>query len=336
VEDKHCGSLLQCGRCKQRFQVAAIPAKTPPAARRPPSEEDVDLILDGPAAAMLTQPAPQRAAAPAPPKVAATPARVRLDIGSATSPGKVRTRNEDSFLVQQLCWANHNVRREIALVVVADGLGGHQGGDRASGMVIRQFSASLAPLWTGLVSGQPTELGVARMASTLENAIREANRVIYQTSQRDPTHRDMGATLAGLLLWEGQVQIGHVGDCRVYRFHKDQLTQVTRDQTLVERLVELGKLTPREALTHPSRNEVTQAVGSEKDIQPALYQLPFGVGDWLIVACDGLHAHVDNQMIVDTLRSLVPSAGYLAQHLVELANQKGGSDNCTVVAIRGY
>jgi protein phosphatase len=203
-------------------------------------------------------------------------------------------------------------------------------------MVIRQMSASLTPLLTGLLSGQSAAPDAAGMSAALENAVREANRLIYQTSQREPTFRDMGATLAGLLLWDGHVQIGHVGDCRVYRFHKEHLTQITRDQTLVERLVELGKLTPQEAVRHPARNEVTQAVGGEKDIQPALYQVALGVGDWLLVACDGLHAHVDQQMIVDTLRSLVPSAGYLAQHLVELANQKGGSDNCTVVAIRGY
>src|SRR5207237_7482616 len=123
------------------------------------------------------------------------------------------------------------------------------------------ISASLTLLLTGLVSGQRKELTPPQLKDAIDGAIKAANHLVYQTGQREPRFREMGATVAVLLAWEGHVQIGHVGDCRVYRLHKDQLTQVTRDQTLVERMVELGKLTPREAQMHPARNEVIQAVG---------------------------------------------------------------------------
>jgi serine/threonine protein phosphatase PrpC len=111
---------------------------------------------------------------------------------------------------------------------------------------------------------------------------------------------------------------------------------VTRDQTLVARMVELGKLTPAEALTHPSRNEVTEAVGRRPDVSPAAYELGLAPGDWLVVACDGLHAHVDDRLLARALGEASPSAALLAHGLVDLADEGGGSDNCTVVAVRCY
>src|SRR5262249_55318042 len=108
------------------------------------------------------------------------------------------------------------------------------------------------------------------------------------------------------------------------------------DQTLVARMVELGQLSPQEALTHPARNEVTAAVGKFADLQPVPYQLQLAPGDWLIIACDGLHAHVDFDSLQELIRDALPSASNLANRLVELTDQAGGSDNCTVVALRCY
>ena len=99
-------------------------------------------------------------------------------------------------------------------------------------------------------------------------------------------------------------------------------------------MVELGTLTAEEARTHPQRNEVTQAVGRHPELQPASHRLQLGAGDWLVVASDGLHAHVDEAALAAALVAAPPSAAALAKHLVDLANQAGGSDNCTVVAAR--
>jgi protein phosphatase len=145
----------------------------------------------------------------------------------------------------------------------------------------------------------------------------------------------MGATVAVAIIWDGQVLIGHIGDCRVYHQRGDQLTQVTRDQTLVARMVELGQLTAAEAAEHPDRNQVTQAVGKVRTVQPASYRLAMAAGDCLVVASDGLHAHVDNRMLATAIRKTSYSADLLAKNLVDLANQGGGSDNCTVVAVLG-
>jgi protein phosphatase len=258
----------------------------------------------------------------------------RLEIASATTRGLVRGRNEDSFLVQQMSWSNRDERHEIALVVVPDGMGGHEAGDEASGIVIRQALASLAPMLNSAPTGRFKDATPAMLAETIDFAIQEANRAVYRKA-KDPACKGMGATAAVLLIWDLQVLIGHVGDCRVYHQRGEQLTQVTKDQTLVVRMVELGQLTPQEAAVHPKRSEVTQALGRHFDVEPARYELKLAAGDWLIATTDGLTAHVQDEALRDIVRSAV-SAPRLASQLVETANARGGSDNCTVVVVRCY
>ncbi len=130
--------------------------------------------------------------------------------------------------------------------------------------------------------------------------------------------------------------IGHVGDCRVYHYHSGELKQITTDQTLVGRMVELGQLTPEEARKHPARNQVSQAIGVRTVLDPAHYKLKLVPGDWLLVACDGLHSQVDDKIIQATIKKAPPSAYLLTSRLVEMANQSGGNDNCTVVSVRCY
>jgi serine/threonine protein phosphatase PrpC len=299
--------------------------KTPFPAAAPVSDLEMELELDGPAAAIM--PTPPVAVEPLP------PTGFCCDVGSATSSGRLRSRNEDSYLVQQLAWCNLDQRHNVALVVVADGMGGYDAGDQASGLVIRTVADGLAGLFAKALAAktapQPTE-----NADAIDKALKEANRVVVQQGQSDANSAGMGATAVVVLIWDDVVQIGHVGDCRVYHWRGPKLTQVTRDQTFVARMVELGKLTPAEALVHPQRNEVTQAIGKHAQLQPAAYPLRLNAGDWLVIACDGLHAHVDGPMLSAALQQAPASAGSLAQQLVDLANQRGGSDNCTVVAVR--
>jgi serine/threonine protein phosphatase PrpC len=261
---------------------------------------------------------------------------IRLDLGCATTMGRVRDRNEDSFLLQHLAWSNLDQRHELALAVVADGMGGHGGGDQASGQVVRTVGAALAPLLSGALSGQIKETPSKTLTETIDFAIKEANLAIHRKAQGDPALKGMGATVAAVLLWDGQALIGHVGDCRVYHYRAQKLTQVTRDQTIVARMVELGQLTPQEALVHPHRNEVSQAVGTRPELVPAFHEVKLAAGDWLIVACDGLHAHVNAATLQESIRASTAAATQLATQLVRLANEGGGSDNCTVLAVRCY
>jgi protein phosphatase len=257
----------------------------------------------------------------------------RLDVGNVTSSGCVRPRNEDSYLVQHLAWSNLDQHHEAAIVVLADGMGGYEAGDQASGLVIRTLGGSLAGLLGEALIGQLKE-GAA--AARIDLALKAANRAVHTKAQTDPACKGMGATAAVAFVHDGQIQVGHVGDCRVYHFQEGKLLQVTRDQTLVARMVELGQLSAAEATTHPKRNEVTQAIGRNPELQPAAYQLNIAPGDWLIIACDGLHAHVDEEQLAKVLTDGAPSAARLAHHLVCLANEGGGSDNCTVIVVRCY
>jgi protein phosphatase len=267
------------------------------------------------------------------PKPVATPS-LRLALGSATTRGRVRARNEDSLLVQHCTWSNRNQRHDIALIVVADGMGGHQAGDRASGLVIRVMSEVLTPLLTAALDEQCPDPTPAILAETLDRGLQEANRVVRQAAQDNPSYRSMGSTAVALLVWGGNAYISLVGDCRVYHTHAGKLTQITRDQTLVARMVELGQLTPEEAAKHPRRNEVSQAIGKYALLEPARYDVSLSPGDWLVACCDGLYAHVDPRTLQKEIGKAGVSARELADQLIDLANKGGGSDNCTVVAVQ--
>ncbi|MBY0229037.1 MAG: protein phosphatase 2C domain-containing protein [Gemmataceae bacterium] len=274
-------------------------------------------------------------AAPAVPPAPAAPRRkgpVTLQIGSAIARGQ-RERNEDSLLVHHLTWGFKEERHELAILVVADGLGGHAAGDRASTIVVRTIGQALAPLMASLVGGQFSQAGPALLLESLDYALQEANRVVYRKGKGDAASAGMAATAAVLLVWNGQVAIGHVGDCRVYLHRVGQLRQVTKDQTLVGRMVELGTLSPAEAAVHPDRHQVLTAIGQHFDVKPARYQLALEPGDCLLAASDGLTADLDEKEIAARLRSPAPP-GVMARLLVDQADKAGGSDNCTVIVVQ--
>lgn len=262
------------------------------------------------------------------------PAPCRLQIGSASTRGRVRDRNEDSLLVQQYTWSNCEERHDVALIVVADGMGGHAAGEQASAIVVRTLSSVVTPLLIAALSERATAGEAADPAEVLERGLIDANRLVREAALRNPAWKGMGSTAVILLIWDGRVSIRLVGDCRVHHWHEGKLTQVTRDQTLVARMVELGQLTPEEAEKHPRRNEVAHAVGKYALIEPARYELTLSPGDWLVASSDGLQAHVNDRVLSDTIAKAGASAVELANRLIELTNQGGGSDNCSVVAVR--
>lgn len=303
VSEKHFGVPVRCHKCGQTFTV-----RPPALTSKPPT----------------TEPIPQTAGA------------LRLDIAGVTSVGRQRSRNEDSFLVLHLTWSDLNQNHQLALIVVADGMGGHAGGDQAARLTLRTVGSNLASVLTGALNTEQREVTRASLADSIHLALKEANRVVHQVAGSDRRLKGMGATAAVAVIWNGRVVIGHVGDCRVYHQHAGKLKQVTRDQTVVSRMVELGKLTEEEAAGHPAANEVLQAVGARTAIDPARYKLKLVPNDWLLVSCDGLHGQIDDRTIHATVSKSPISAPLMAARLVDIADQSGGADNCTVVAVRCY
>jgi serine/threonine protein phosphatase PrpC len=260
---------------------------------------------------------------------AARPEPIRLHVSRATSPGRVRDRNEDGLLVAQLAWAAGGADHEIALMAVLDGMGGHAAGDRAAAVAAHGLASALLPRLAGLVAGVeplPDDAGFLEM---LDLALWEANRAVHRVAAEDQALTGMGATAVAALVCDGTAAICHVGDCRAYLWRGGTVRVLTRDQTLAARMVELGTLTERQAKGHPAASQVTQALGRQYDIEPSRQTLALAADDMLVLACDGLHAHLDEAAVAAVLgRHTTASA------LVEAANAAGGSDNCTVVVGR--
>jgi PPM family protein phosphatase len=279
---------------------------------------------------------------------------VRLDIASWTSTGVVRTGNEDAFAVLHAAESRQDDLGEAALILLCDGMGGYEAGEVAAALTIqtlrqtltqlRPFSvaAGASPFETDVLSQTPRPSGHAGPAAGLDeikkaikSALKDANRAVFQASRAPGSRRrGMGCTAEAVYLDGRHVVVGHVGDSRTYHLHHGRLVQLTRDQTLVNRLVELGTLSAEEAEVHPRRNELQQALGGQPDVDPGMYHGVLSPGDWVLVCSDGLTNHVSAREIEQMLLTEATSAEMAARRLVNLTLILGATDNVTVVAVR--
>ncbi len=283
---------------------------------------------------------------------------VRLEIAAWTTTGMVRTGNEDAFALLHACESRQDDLSETALLLLCDGMGGYEAGEVAAAMAIqimRQYLVGqkpFAPLcgassFPGDVlrpAAAPAKddqgnaaapIDVEEMKKILRTALKEANKQIYAASRAPGSkRRGMGCTAEAVYVDGRNIVVGHVGDSRTYHLREGRLIQMTRDQTLVNRLVELGTLSAEEAETHPRRNELQQAVGGQPDVEPGVYSGVLKAGDWVVVCSDGLTNHVSNEDLEQMLRGEGYSAETVARRLVNLANLQGATDNATVVVIR--
>ncbi len=230
--------------------------------------------------------------------------------GAATDKGRVRANNQDSQLVV-----------EGRLFAVADGMGGHRGGEVASATALESLSAGLGEATTGaLLAG-----------------VTGANTAVFTRASHDPELRGMGTTLTVLALVVApdgteRLAVANVGDSRAYRLRGDELVQMTEDHSLVESLVRQGRLTAEEAVTHPQRNILTRALGIEPQVEVDLWEMSAVPNDRFLLCSDGLFNEVEPAVIAATLRKLADPTD-AAQELVRLANEGGGRDNITCVVV---
>jgi protein phosphatase len=279
---------------------------------------------------------------------------VRLEVASWTSTGIVRTGNEDAYALIHSTESRQDDVGETALILLCDGMGGYEAGEVAAAMTINVMRRYLIEQkgFPALAGGSPfptdpqasvnraeghaaQPLDVEACKQTLKTALKEANRQVFQASRAPGSkRRGMGCTAEVVFVDGRNVIVGHVGDSRTYHLHEGKLIQITRDQTLVNRLVELGTLTPEEAENHPRKNELQQAIGGQPDVAPDVYATKLKPGDWLLVCSDGLTNHVTNAMLKEMLLSEAGSAEIAARRLVNLTNIEGATDNVTVVVIR--
>jgi protein phosphatase len=224
-----------------------------------------------------------------------------------TDVGRQRTANEDSLFVSP------------PLFAVADGMGGAKAGEVASAVAVEAVEQA----------SESTEPAEAQLAGI----VRDANRRIYDLAVADESRRGMGTTLTLAKVHGDEVSLAHVGDSRAYRMREGELSQLTRDHSLVAELERSGQITPEAAEHHPQRSIITRALGPEPDVEVDTYTLAGREGDVFLICSDGLTSMISDEEVA----SIVRSAGSLdeaAEALVRAANQSGGKDNITVILFR--
>jgi protein phosphatase len=230
-----------------------------------------------------------------------------VEFAELTDVGRQREGNEDSLFV------------DPPLFVVADGMGGAQAGEVASGMAVETVGER-----------QPSD---GTVDDDLVEAISEANRRIYEKSQGDRSLAGMGTTLTAAFVHEGKITLGHVGDSRCYRYRDGELAQLTDDHSLVAELERHGKLTAAEARVHPQRSMILRALGIGDEVEVDTYCFVGEPGDVFLLCSDGLSGVVHDAVISEVLESCDTLDG-AADKLIELANLSGGPDNITTVLFR--
>jgi serine/threonine protein phosphatase PrpC len=264
--------------------------------------------------------------------------RARLDVAAWTSPGMVRPANEDALAVIHATDLRVGANEEFAIVLAADGMGGSAAGEVAAALTIQTLRRHLlieSPLRRLVEEPESFGPGIEREAirRLLADALEEANGRVYNASRATSGQRGMGCTAEAVYLDGRQVVVGHVGDSRTYLLHRGRLVQMTRDHTMVGRMVELGRLTVDQAAAHPRRNELRQAIGCRPDVRPDLSSSALSAGDWVVVCTDGLTGCVRSAEIQQILEQST-SAEAAARRLINRANQLGATDNVSVVVVR--
>ncbi len=211
------------------------------------------------------------------------------------------------------------------LFVLCDGMGGHRAGDLASTETVKDVVSTLEELLNE---------DEGNIFVKITSAVSHANRRVYSMSVTNPSYSGMGTTCDVCVITQDSAYIGHVGDSRVYIFKTKGLFQITKDHSLVEEMIDQGKISREDALTYERRNYITRAVGTQDRIQTDTYLVAFNPGDIIMMCSDGLTNMVAEIDIAYILSNKAISLEEKARRLVQLANDNGGQDNITVILIK--
>ncbi len=246
-------------------------------------------------------------------------ARVKVTLGMKTDLGRVRENNEDKG-----DWLEPEDPKIVVsrgyLYAVADGMGGHSAGQIASELALK----TLFRVYYASTEGPPDQ--------ALLQAFHTANEIVYQSARQIPGREGMGTTLVALALVGNRGWVCNVGDSRAYRLRAGQIEQLSEDHSWVAEQVRRGGLTPEEALLSPYRNVLSQAIGATPKVDPFLSELELKPGDHFLLCSDGLTSVVTDEEILSMVLEEAPSVA--CSQLIDLANERGGPDNITVLIVR--
>ncbi len=244
--------------------------------------------------------------------------------GFASDIGKRRKLDEDAVLVIEASSAYKGTARKRVLLLVADGVGGHSKGDVASNRAAFFVGQRVYP---ALVEAQP--MRKQDYQKLFQEAIARANADLLDFAAKNQESQGMGTTIAMAVLDATDLYVANIGDSRVYLITPNSITQVTKDHSYVQELVDKGELTPEAARDHPKRNVITRAVGFYGVVNPDFFALKVKANDQVLVCCDGLPVHVSDDEIAGIVRESVDPQE-ACRKLIALANSRGGSDNISV------
>ena len=255
------------------------------------------------------------------------------NVGHGSDVGRVRPLNEDYHRVWQFPLSGSNGSNGSAgsdaymtLLAVADGMGGAAAGEVASKSAMEVLDESFSRYVTALGEGKAI-VGVDRL---IDKAIRLANRRVYAAAIRNEGRRGMGTTLTMVAVQGKKAYLGHVGDSRAYLVRGDKIYQLTKDHSWVEEQLEKGLITEEEAARHEWRNLITRALGTKPQVAPDIVEIAVQKGDIFVISTDGLHGLVSPEEILAEVQR-TPNRQSSVEHLIALANERGGPDNITLV-----
>lgn len=240
-----------------------------------------------------------------------------MKIVAKTDKGRVRESNQDAYAVGEF-------PDEVAWAVVCDGMGGVSGGNIASALAVKVISDKINASYR-------ENMRDSSIKNMLDSALVAANIEVYDMADTKPELHGMGTTVVCAIVRDGYAFIAHAGDSRAYIFDGKELTQVTTDHSVVQNLIDKGEITKEQALTHPNKNLITRAIGVDKNVDVDFDEVELGENEFLILCTDGLTNYVTDDEFIDE----VSDGRYyaFADRLVKKANNNGGGDNITVVAI---
>jgi serine/threonine protein phosphatase PrpC len=258
------------------------------------------------------------------PRLPAQRGEQMVEIAGLSDTGRHRKRNEDA-----IDWD-----AGLGLVMVADGMGGNQGGDIASVTALRSIKNDMRRALVDLRRrGERSNVREQRGALVIE-LVRRANQAVRQSAARDSRLHGMGTTLVMCLLSDTYLTVAHVGDSRLYRLRAGSLERLTEDHSIVQELVGRGEMSAKQAAISRNRNVITRALGINPDVMVDIAHHDLASGDLYMLCSDGLTSMASESEIADTLATNADSLDGSAKSVVDLANFRGGRDNISVVLVR--
>jgi len=239
-----------------------------------------------------------------------------------TDTGKVREHNEDMIAADS----------DLGLVVLADGMGGYNAGEVASGIAVKTvFNLVREALERQDLTAPDPTTGLSRPSIILRDAIQRANKIIYQTARSQANCEGMGTTVVAALFFNNRISVAHVGDSRLYRVRAAGIEQITLDHSLLQELVDRGFYTPEEAQRASNKNYVTRALGVENQVEVEMQEHHVQKGDLYLLCSDGLSDMIGDDDMALTVSTFGANLNSVGQHLIQLANDNGGKDNISVI-----